>query len=468
MRTTSLLLCALAVGCADPDPTTTATPATTSTAESPLLSPAKLDAALAAALASAAPGARHRVVLTLDGSRPLSAIAATVASLGGGTLGFSKLPMIAARLTATQIALVRNLTGIKALYLDRPLQLMLAQSRGTIHADQVHGLGVTGDGVTIAVLDSGVDGTHAGLSYPSKTVQNVKILAAPDDLFGIDLLGSDLLLENLPDTDTTSGHGTHVAGIAAGGGGTYAGVAPGAKIVGVSVGEAINILWALSGIDWILEHRTQYGIRVVNNSWGTTGPFDAGDPINIATKAMHDAGITVVFASGNEGSAQDTLNPYSVAPWVIGVAAGCKLGADPTGSASQCNDGRANLLADFSSRGIPGSTVYHPTITAPGVHIVSARSKTGIVMNALNLQADATTCAIAPGDVLGHTCASGTSMAAPHIAGVVALMLDANPSLTPAQIKEALRATARPMPGYAEWEVGAGYVDALAAVDAVD
>lgn len=89
-------------------------------------------------------------------------------------------------------------------------------------------------------------------------------------------------------------------------------------------------------------------------------------------------------------------------------------------------------------------------------------------MNVLDLQADATTCAIAPGDVLGHTCASGTSMAAPHIAGVVALMLDANPGLTPAQIKEVLRATARPMPGYAEWEVGAGYVDALAAVDAVD
>jgi Subtilase family len=85
-----------------------------------------------------------------------------------------------------------------------------------------------------------------------------------------------------------------------------------------------------------------------------------------------------------------------------------------------------------------------------------------------DLQVDATTCAIGATDLLGYTCASGTSMAAPHVAGVIALMLDANPSLTPDQIKATLRATARPMAGYGEWEVGAGYVDALAAVDAVD
>ncbi len=463
MRRTSLLLLALALaaGCAAPADSTTAD-------ERALLSPARLDAALAAALGSSPPGALHRVVITLDGSRTASAIAGVVTSLGGDTLGFAHLPLVAARLTGTQIALVRNLLGVEALYLDRPLQYLLAQSRGTIHADAVHALGVTGDGVGIAILDSGVDGTHAGLTYPDKTVQNVKILASPDELLGIGLLGRDLLLEDLPDTDTTTGHGTHCAGIAAGDGTTYAGVAPGAKVIGIGVGDGLSILWALSGIDWILEHRAQYGIRVVNNSWGTTGAFDAGDPINVATRKMHDAGITVVFAAGNEGSAQDTLNPYSVAPWVIGVAAGCKTGADPTGSASQCNDGRANLLADFSSRGIPGHAVYHPTITAPGVHIVSARSKTGTVMNVLDLQVDPTTCAIAPGDLLGHTCSSGTSMAAPHVAGVVALMLEANPSLTPDQIKATLRATAQPMPGYAEWEVGAGYVDALAAVDAVD
>jgi serine protease AprX len=467
MRNTSLLLIALAAGCADVHDE--APSASSSVVESSLLSPAKLDPALSAALA-AAPGAKQRVVLTLDGSRPASAIAAAVTALGGGTLGFSKLPLVAARLSPLQISLVRNLLGVSGIYLDRPLQLMLAQSRATIRADEAHhhNRGYIGRGVTVAVLDSGIDGTHPGMPFGSKLAQNVKIVAAPDELFGMDLLGRDLLVEDLPDTDTTTGHGTHCAGIIGGSGTTYAGVAPGAKLIGVGVGDGLSILWALSGIDWILDHRAQYGIRVVNNSWGTTGAYDPADPINVATKAMHDAGITVVFASGNEGSAPNTLNPYSVAPWVIGVAAGCKTGVDPTTSATECNDGRAHLLADFSSRGVAGDAVYHPTITAPGVHIVSARSKTGIVMNALDLQADATTCAIGAGDLLGYTCASGTSMAAPHIAGVVALMLDANPDLTPDQIKATLRATARPLPGYAEWEVGAGYVDALAAVDAVD
>jgi serine protease AprX len=463
-----LLAGALAPGCAAPvDSADPAGSAATSTTEEHLLSLAPIDSALAAVLASSPLGARHRVVLTLDGSRTASALASAVSSLGGGVLGFSHLPLLAASLTAPQIALVRSLLGVRGLYLDRPLELMLAQSRATMHADQVvTELGVTGAGVGVAILDSGVDGTHANLSFPSKTRQNVKVLANLDELFEMDLPGGALVLENLPDTDTSTGHGTHVANIVGGGGtGAFRGVAPGANVIGVSTGDGLSILWALSGIDWILTHRTQYGIRVVNNSWGTTGVFDGGDPINTATRAMHDAGITVVFAAGNEGSAQNTLNPYSVAPWVIGVAAGCKtVSPDPTSSAADCNDGRAHQLADFSSRGIPGDAVYHPTITAPGVNIVSARSKTGTVMNALDLQVDATTCAIGPGDLLGYTCASGTSMAAPHIAGVVALMLQANPALTPDQVKAKLRSTARPMPGYGEWEVGAGYVDALAAV----
>jgi serine protease AprX len=463
-----LLAGALAPGCAVPDDP--AEPAATSTTEEHLLSLASIDSALAAVLTASPAGAHHRVVLALDGSRPLATIASTIASLSGGVLRFSHLPMLGASLTPAQVALVRALPGVRAIYLDRPLELMLAQSRGTLHSDQVvTDLGVTGAGVGVAILDSGVDGTHANLAYPSKTRQNVKVLANPGELLEVDLPVGALIVPNLIDTDTSTGHGSHVANIVAGGGsGAYRGVAPGAHIVGVGVGDGLSILWALSGIDWILANRVQYGIRVVNNSWGTTGVFDGADPINTATKAMHDAGITVVFASGNEGSAQNTLNPYSVAPWVIGVAAGCKAGADPTNSAADCNDGRAHQLADFSSRGIPGDAVYHPTVTAPGVNIVSARSKTGTVMNALDLQADATTCAIPLGDVLGYTCASGTSMAAPHIAGVVALMLQANPNLTPDQVKAALQATARPMPGYGEWEVGAGYADALAAVEAVN
>jgi serine protease AprX len=155
----------------------------------------------------------------------------------------------------------------------------------------------------------------------------------------------------------------------------------------------------------------------------------------------------VVFAAGNAGPDNNTLNPYSVAPWVIGVAAGNKDGL---------------TLADFSSRGVPGDPLYQPTITAPGVGIVAARAVTGAITplgapDDISLGADA----------IRYTHMSGTSMATPHVAGVVALLLQANPALSPDQIRSTLRSTATALPGYAAHEAGAGYVNAFAAVVAV-
>jgi serine protease AprX len=279
-----------------------------------------------------------------------------------------------------------------------------------------------------------------------------------------------------------------VAGIAAGLGtasnGYYTGVAPGAKLIGIGTGDVLFIFWPLAGFDYILDHQNQYNIQVVNNSWGTSGPFDPEDPINKATKKVHDAGITVVFAAGNCGTGDPTgvqcptpdqsqLNPYSVAPWVIGVAAGCKLfiPSDPTNSTDHCQDvtgqNRAPVLADFSSRGLPGSSLYHPTITAPGVHIVSTRASTGTVLNGDDSNHDVRICSINV-NLPYYTCASGTSMASPHIAGVVALLEQASGgTLTPDRAKNALIKTATPLTGYAQFEVGAGFVNALAAVQCV-
>jgi len=172
-----------------------------------------------------------------------------------------------------------------------------------------------------------------------------------------------------------------------------------------------------------------------------------------------------VFAAGNDGPAPDTMNPYAEAPWVIGVAAGCY----PQDTA-HCPDG---LLTDFSSRGLPGSAQFHPTLTAPGAHLVSTRAVTGVYLNAADANHDATICHIAAGNLQYYTCASGTSMAAPHVVGTVALMQQAaGGGLSPDQVKKALVNTAQPMlknddTPYALWEVGAGYLDAYAAVRAV-
>lgn len=409
--------------------------------------PKAVDQLLTQTLQSGDPLDPVEAIVTFS-SRPSTFDLAALSATGVQTEVFRQLPMVAIKGTRLQVSAVTELVLPKlvSIYLNRELTYFLDESTRTIRANDVwNTLGLTGAGVTVAVLDSGIDATHADLPMGSKVVQNVKIAGDP---FG---LVAPIAVENLATTDTSSGHGTHcastIAGTASASAGRYRGVAPGAQLVGVSAGEVIVILSALQGFDWILENQARYGIRVISNSWGTTGDFDPNDPINVASKTAHDRGIVVVFAAGNAGPDNDTLNPYSVAPWVIGVAAGNKDG---------------QTLADFSSRGVPGSAVYQPTITAPGVAIVAARALTGAI-TPLGLPGD-----VALGtDAVSYTTMSGTSMATPHVAGVVALMLEAAPNLAPGAVKSALQSTATPMPGYALHEVGSGYVNALAAVSAV-
>jgi serine protease AprX len=368
---------------------------------------------------------------------------------------------------------------VRSVFSNRQLEYYLAQSVPSINGHLAHAAGYDGSGVGIAILDSGIDGAYnPDLQYPARTVQNVKFIADPTGVVSLDAsaapLASALYLENVPTSETSSGHGTHVAGIAAGdgtaSGAKYVGVAPGANLIGLGAGDALFVLWTLAGFDWILEHHETYNIQVVNNSWGSSGTFDATDPINVATRALYDAGIAVVFAAGNSGPGANTLNPYSAAPWVISVAAACKtVLPDPTGSVAQCADGRLGILADFSSRGIAADTLYHPDITAPGVNIVSTRSILGVTVGATAVPADLLDCAIDAGHLPFYFCIGGTSMAAPHVAGAIALLEQAaDGDLTPRQAMEAIRESARPLPGYGKWEVGAGYLDVAAAIDRVD
>ncbi|SEQ38083.1 serine protease AprX [Virgibacillus subterraneus] len=384
-------------------------------------------------------------------------------------LSLNSLPMVATVTTKGQIDALKKEDTVRSVYLNRKLEYFNADSTALTGVNKVRtddqmrkqngGFPVTGDGIGVVVNDSGVDGTHQDIEFGDHLVQNVMANA------NLNSLAPELLpityAEGVINTDTNSGHGTHVAGTVGGTGemssGKHEGVAPGADLIGYGSGAGLFILDAIGGFDYAITHQTQYDIRVITNSWGSSGDFDPNDPVNIASKKAFDRGITVLFAAGNSGPGENTHNPYAKAPWVISVAAGEKDGT----------------LADFSSRGTKGvggtfevdgqswTWKDEPTITAPGVDIISTR----VMAPVSSLAADKDAELIEPAYLPYYTTMSGTSMATPHVAGVVALMLEANPELSPSEVKNYLQQTATNMPGYESWEVGTGYVNAFAAVD---
>ena len=422
-----------------------------------------IDPALQVKIGSVGSTSSIRVIATFDHA-PTLADRALVGRVSSKSQFLNSLPMALLITTPIGVRSLIGTPGLTSLYLDKPLKYFLHESVPLIGAPGAwKDYGADGRGVGVAVIDSGIDATHPDLPYGTKVVQNVKLvgLGAEDSPTGSAIVTA---IENLPSSDSSSGHGTHCAGAVGGlgnasksnsandvgGYGYFTGVAPGAHLVGVGTGDAIFVFYAVEGFDYVMTHRKDYNIKVVSNSWGTTAapgtPFDPNDPVNVASKAAHDAGLTVCFAAGNEGPGTDTLNPYSVAPWVIGVAAGNK-------------DGKS--IADFSSRGRYGDSFFHPTITAPGAGIVSARAPNTVLPPLGLIDGDTEI----PAEWLPYyTTMSGTSMATPHMAGVVALLYSIRPDMTPDLAKRLITNTATPMPDYKEYAVGAGYVNAYAAV----
>lgn len=315
----------------------------------------------------------------------------------------------------------------------------------------VGGSTVNGVGVGIAIIDSGIDASHPDLS--SAVALNQKfvcttpgIIYVPtqtcygDAIIGIILTGTpytgctNTFWVPLADTDTTSGHGTHVAGIVAGRGvasdARYMGAAPGATIIGLGVGEGLSILYALEALNWIDCNAAAYDIEIVSNSWGRNAAYSASDPINVAVSALVADGLVVVFATGNDAGtgSSNNVNTYARNPTagVIGVA-----NYDDTGTAT-----RTGSLASSSSRCLVGGggvvpvASVCPDVSAPGTSITSTVSKAGLIPP-LELRY-----------MPYYGPATGTSMAAPHVAGVAALLLQADPTLTPAEVEDILEDTA--------------------------
>lgn len=417
---------------------------------------AVVDPALSAALATAGPLDVIEGAVVLDAVPTPSTVAAIAAS-GVNTGTFTHLPVVAVRGPKFAFEALKSLPLVRSVWLNVAVEETLDQSTAQIQARAVwteprpgEPTGYTGRGVAVATIDSGIDGLHPGVAYPDVTVQNVKPIGFKDAIWGV-------TVEDVPNTDIGSGHGSHVAGIIAGRGsavGQYRGVAPGASLVGLGASDGLELLTILQSYDWILANKDEYGIRVINNSWASGDvevPYVTGNPLDLASKAAVDAGLVVVFAAGNAGQSGDVFNRYARNDWVVSVGGVDKLGK----------------LTTFSSR---GNETHHADVMAPGHFIASVRATLGPISQANATPFDLTEPA-APRSVPVdqwpyYTVKSGTSMAAPHVSGVVALMLEANPALTPAQVRSILRDTARPVAGCLVIDCGEGVVDALASVRA--
>lgn len=446
----------------------------------------KIDPELSLKLASAQPGALFGVILTFQGERLTDEQVARASALGIRTgVRMAAFPIMAVNATPEQIKQLMGWSDLRSVYLNAPVQLYLNQTKPLIGVNRLltdadltrrnGGIPVAGKGVTIAINDSGVDGSHQDLAFnpldpTSKTIQNV--LINPNDKDGLVVrtngTGNPLAgilpvtyLENVINSDTNGGHGTHVASIAAGlgaaSGGLYSGVAPAANIVGLGSGGVIFVLGQIAAFDYAAVNQFRYNIRVINCSWGNSAAeVDPDHPVNVASRLLVEQNhIAIIFANGNDGdSGEGTQNRWASFPWVITAGASTK-------------DGK---LAGFSSRGYFGDAVIHPTILTPGTGgpaekgftsaIVAARAKTNIAENGLDADTQ-----IPAAFLPYYTQISGTSMAAPHLAGVVADILSANPNLLPEDVKAILEKTATPFGVYDEFEAGAGLANVHAAVD---
>ncbi len=383
------------------------------------------------------------------------------------------LALVQGPVAAMTEAVVR---GVGAdVYPDEPIQLLDtassdAMSSSPAAAQRLRTRGLTGKGVTVGIVDSGCDATHPDLA--DRVVHNVKLYSPEYANAGTQpTLVVPVDQGPVSNTDLGSGHGTHVAGIVAADSqsvddGSRYGVAPGADLDCFSIGEVLFTTAVVTAYDYILDQPDLMGIDVINNSWGNSyRQFDPNDPVAIATKAVVDRGVTVVFAAGNSGAGDVpmSLNPFSQSPWVISVAAGTldRFRGDFSSNGLVHDNSRATAIGADGHTSYAGDRIglVHPDVTAPGVDISSTCDSTGTVVGPCP-----------PGE---NTSASGTSMASPHVAGAAAVLLQAQPRLTPDQVRLALQATATPVKAAGGkgslpfWEVGYGFVNLDRAVGLV-
>lgn len=301
--------------------------------------------------------------------------------------------------------------GITTVHLDGLVEANLADSIPQIGADEAWSRGVDGTGVTVAVLDSGVDLTHP-------------------DLVDV-VVDSQSFVPGEQVTDV-NGHGTHVASTVAGSGaasdGTQVGVAPGADLV---VGKVLGDdgfgqeSWIIDGMEWAAEQAD-----VVNMSLGTSDASDGTDPMAVALQTIsEETGTLFVVAAGNTGTVSIGSPGAAEAALTVGAVDGMDYRTWFTSMGPRLGDG-----------------LIKPDLSAPGADVLAARSQASFGEG-------------------WYTSMDGTSMASPHVAGAAALLLQDNPDLTREELKNRLMSSSLPLTE-GPFRLGAGRLDVPAALDA--
>ncbi|WP_137288907.1 S8 family peptidase [Natronorubrum halophilum] len=402
-------------------------------------------------------------------------------------IGFDVLPIGYAELPGPLIETVAGWDGVRYVSSNYELEYHNDDARedtnaGTVQAGSGLEAPYTGENAHVAVIDSGIDGGHSDLE--ANLEANYQYVGIPE------VQSEPLWWQDVGSIDTDgSGHGTHCSGSVGGTGeesdGEYTGMAPDADLTVYSAGVGgLLIVYIVSAYDDLLRRQREgdHDVHVVSNSYGPTEddqPFVPDDPVNVATWHAHEEGILPAFSAGNDGPETGTLNQYAKAPHVLGVAATDGEGAVAEfSSRGRLQDGSYD--ADNYDRRIAyeNLTEFHEggsedEVDGPlGLYRNGVAAKGEAVMSTLN-PADPLNL-IEPDDELYYGLMSGTSMSCPVTAGCAALVYDAaieqrdNGGVPePMDVLVTLEATAGESrhDAYTAASVGAGYVDALAAVE---
>ncbi len=329
----------------------------------------------------------------------------------------------------TLISKLEGIEGIVAVHKNAKITAQMNTARRVVNADKVQEYGLTGKGVSIAILDTGVSPVY-DLTKPKN-----RILAFKD------------FINDKKESYDDNGHGTHVAGIAGGNGissdGRFTGIAPECNIVAVKILDCEgrgNSADVLAGLQWIIDNRNEYNIRVANLSIGTED-IGTRDPLVRAVEAAWDAGIVMTIAAGNNGPEFSTITSPGVSRKVITV------GASDDNKAVQI---WGDTLENFSGRGPTLDCIIKPDVIAPGADIISCLSanifKPTTSKNEYKIVSE------------HYMQLSGTSMSTPIVAGAVAVLLQKEPHLSPDQVKLRLKKSSTSL-NYSQNQQGWGLIN---------